>query len=346
MKQYLNTTLRNIAWFKQAHELEQMDMQPDFQRHNVWTKKQQAYLVDTILRGYPIPEIYMQEKIKDDGSTEYLIVDGKQRITAILQFLDGYFGLNSDDSPEWANSKFSDLEPQLKRFFYEYNFVVRLLPEMTDSELRSIFQRLNRNVASLNKQELRQATYWGEFITTMNLISDYELWSKINIFSANDIRRLLDVEYISELTIAMLSGLQNKKDKIDDYYKIYEENFPEKERIMYSFNYLLERILDILPDINETRWNKKTDFYTLFLVMYEINEVINLNGIDLCKWNTAIKEFGTKVDGLVSTKEVMSEGNIDSRFEIYARNIRASSDLKSRRARYDVLKIYLMEISN
>lgn len=342
MKQYLNTTLRNIVWFKSVHDTNQLDMRPDFQRNTVWSNKQKSYLIDTILRGYPIPEIYMQEIVYENGYSEYLIVDGKQRITSILEFMDDRFRLDKKDSPEWANLKFSELSIDDKRRFYEYNFVIRMLPTMDEDEIRSIFQRLNRNVASLNSQELRQATYWGEFITLINEISNWEIWSKIDIFSSNDIRRMLDEEYISELVVAMLHGLQNKKEKLDDYYKIYEEEFNEKDRIKHEFEHILNKIIDLIPNINETRWNKKTDFYTLFLVLY--SHISDLELVDTKAFRDKLMNFANAIDELQETANADRKGTYDDNVMIYSKNIRASSDLGSRRKRHEALNNYLYDL--
>lgn len=344
MKQFLNTTLRNVIWFKQIHQSGELDMKPDFQRNQVWTNKQKSYLIDTILRGYPIPEIYIQELIDIAGMAKYLIIDGQQRIKSILQFMEGKYFLNGEDSPEWADMYFDDLSMQDKKKIYEYNFVIRILPEMSEGEIRSIFQRLNRNVVVLNKQELRQATYWGEFISLMNNIANRKAWKKIGAFSQNDVRRMLDVEFISEITVAMLNGIQNKKDKLDDYYRIYEEQFDEKDEISEAFEVILGEIIRILPEISYTRWSKKTDFYTLFLVMYE-----NINQLPLSEekrsglYDDLIK-FGKEVDMYQKTSSDKKERIDNENIVLYSNNIRASSDFGSRKRRDEALNNYLKEV--
>lgn len=112
---------------------------------------------------------------------------------------------------------------------FEYNFVVRLLPDMPDEEVRAIFQRVNKNTTSLNAQELRHATYWGPFIKLMEEISDFEFWSDAGLFSANDRRRMIDIEFISEIAVAVLNGLQNKKKRLEEFYQQYETSFEEGE---------------------------------------------------------------------------------------------------------------------
>ena len=62
MQDYLNSTRRSVTWFKQAQDRNQLVMRPPLQRRPVWTESQQSFLIDTILRGYPIPELYLQEE--------------------------------------------------------------------------------------------------------------------------------------------------------------------------------------------------------------------------------------------------------------------------------------------
>jgi len=199
---FLNTTTRNVHWFVKANGSGELRMNPPFQRNLVWVERQKSFLIDSILSGLPIPEIYMQDLVNDQAEAQYIVVDGQQRLSAVLEFVEGRFPIDEKDSPAWGDMFFDDLSPEDRRRIYQYDFIVRQLPEMDDSQLRKVFQRLNRNVVALNKQELRQATYWGSFIELMNKISNWEYWSAIGLFSPNDVRRMLDVEYVSELAIA------------------------------------------------------------------------------------------------------------------------------------------------
>ena len=224
-KKFLNTTTRNVHWLVKTHEAGELDMKPPFQRNPVWVHRQKSFLIDTILSGLPIPEIYMQDLVDDEGDARYIVVDGQQRIRAVLEYVAGEYAVDAKDTPTWGDMYFDDLKPEERKRIRQYDFVVRQLPELDDVQIREVFQRLNKNVAALNKQELRQATYWGPFIKLMNEISDWDEWSGFGLFSANDIRRMLDVELISELSIAILNGHQNKKAKLEHYYQVYEESF-------------------------------------------------------------------------------------------------------------------------
>ena len=89
MSSFLNTTNRNVVWFKETAATHQLDMAPPYQRNPVWLEKQKSYLIDTILNGLPIPELYMQTTVTADGVAKYTVVDGQQRIRSVLEFLEG-----------------------------------------------------------------------------------------------------------------------------------------------------------------------------------------------------------------------------------------------------------------
>lgn len=338
MINYLNTTTYNITWFKKTNDANELQMSPPFQRKPVWTERQKSYLIDSILNGYPIPEIYIQEKITEDGATQYVIVDGQQRIRSVLEYISGAFTIADGESENWEGMKFDDLSGETKIKFFAYKFVVRCLPEMTDEEVRSIFQRINKNNVKLNEQELRQSTYSGAFINSMNRISDKSYWKDLALFSAEKVRRMLDVEYISELTIAYLNGHQNKKDKLDYYYALYENEYLETERVEETFDKVCYELLQILPEIRKTRWNHLVDFYTLFHVLADKvddlpfapnTKAIHDKLISFSEWVTLLQ----KQD---------SETQIDNTYAIdYAAGIRNSSDLNARKKRYNALKSFL-----
>lgn len=241
MQRYLNTTQHNVIWFKRAFDAGELIINPPFQRNPVWSERQKGALIDTILLEYPIPELYMQELTDASGHQQHVVVDGQQRIRAVLSFLAGEFVLD-DESPRWAGFAFDDLAAEERRRIYEYSFVVRLLPEMPDEELRAIFHRINRNTVTLNQQELRKATYWGPFIRLMEELSEQDFWTTAGIFTANDRRRMLDVEYVSELAVAALNGLQNKKKNLEEFYQQYETQFDDAERLRGLFFKVLGEI--------------------------------------------------------------------------------------------------------
>jgi hypothetical protein len=331
MQKFLESTTQNIGWFVKRNELDELELKAPFQRNPVWSDRQKAYLIDTILQGYPIPEIYLQEIVDADGNSKFIVVDGQQRLRACIDYVAGKFALDGEDSPDFPDFDFDELSASQKKQIFAYKFVVRCLPEMDEAQLRTMFQRLNRNVVALNRQELRHSTYWGKFISTVERIADDERWSHTAIFSPNDVRRMLDIEFVSELAVALIHGLQNKKEDLDNWYKAYEKEFPQQSMVEDTFRNVLVELTKMLPEISTTRWSKKSDFYTLFLVMARSVEVFPLNKNSRKRFSASLIEFGSAVDkfisGSSSTKAPRSVRRYSKAVE------KAASDLSSRKVR-------------
>jgi len=369
MSKFLTTTNKTIVWFKKANDNGDLQMKPPFQRNPVWTLPQKSYLIDSILNGYPVPELYMQEFVDENGNEQHIIIDGQQRTRACLDFIEGKFSIKADESPTWGGMKFDDLSGEDKKKIYGYTFIVRVLPEMSDDDIRGIFQRLNKNVVALNTQELRQATYWGPFIQTMQEIANYKYWNTTGIFSPLNTRRMMDIEYISELSVAVLHGFQNKKETLDKYYQEYEEEFEARDDLISTFQTVIYELEQLYPDIKTTRWKKKTDFYSLFLYLSSHEKLLPLTSDKRFQVRRILDEFSAMVDSYVSLdqndtalstasenwaillpkpqssltddidKVSNPEVNTDywTIIDNYGKSIRASSDLGNRKRRHIAL---------
>src|SRR3954454_6766461 len=123
-QRFLEATTHTISWFWKRFQNDELELQPPFQRNPVWQEKQQAYLMDTVLHGYPIPELYLQTLVDESGNEKYVVVDGQQRIRACLEFLAGGYPLG-EESGVLAGSYFEDLTPTQRQQNFRYKFVVR-----------------------------------------------------------------------------------------------------------------------------------------------------------------------------------------------------------------------------
>lgn len=333
---YLHTTHRTVNWFRKTFEAEELVLTPPYQRQAVWTPLQQSYLLDTILNGLPIPELYMQDVGDADGNEKHIVVDGQQRIRAVLEYVEGQYSLEGPDvSAPWRNREFKDLHDDQKKCILGYKFVVRILPaELRDEDIRAVFSRINKNVVNLNDQELRNATYSGEFIEAIQKIADDDpFWADSGIFSANDHRRMLDHEFISELVVACLHGLQNKKDRLDDYYQRYETNFENRAEVAELFKVTTLEIARILPNLRSTRWRKRSDFYTMFTEFASRNQRMPFDEGNLDVIRGRIVRFGNEVDEILKLDD-RDRGGFDRNVITYARGVsRAASDRGNRIAR-------------
>jgi hypothetical protein len=344
MSDFTETTRRTVAWVKRALDADILEVKPPYQRNPVWLDPQKSSLIDTILHGYPVPELYMQDLIDSSGNEKHFVVDGQQRIRACMEYVEGKFELDGDESPSYAEMTFEDLSDDDKKKVWGYPFIVRLMPDVPEEEMRDIFKRINRYNMALNRQELRHATYWGEFITSMEGLAEHEYWVSSGVFSANDFRRMLDVEFISELAVAVLHGPQNKKASLDRWYKTYEEEFEDRDEIEQTFERVLGEFSSLLPDIKSTRWRRTSDFYTLFTTFADHEEDLPLAQEGRTAARKKLVGFSTEVTAALA-KDPPKNVKVSVRARRYARNVeRAASDLARRQVRKKELEALLANV--
>lgn len=146
----------------------ELQIAPDFQRRDVWKQRQRAELVESIIMGIPLPIIYLFETA--DGKKQ--VVDGRQRITTIIDFLEDDFQLKElRILPQYNNMKFSDLPPKIQGIFEDYQILCYVIQPPTPERVKyDIFDRVNRGGTKLNSQEMRSALYQGKATTLVDEI--------------------------------------------------------------------------------------------------------------------------------------------------------------------------------
>lgn len=131
---------------------------PKVQRELVWTLSQKQLLIDSLLKDYDIPKLYFRKT--GDGETKYEIIDGQQRINAIIEFLDNKYPLAKDADPiegiEVAGKKFCDLDPELQIELTQRSLDIVFLEGYDDTETEETFLRL-QNGTPLKAPEKRRA---------------------------------------------------------------------------------------------------------------------------------------------------------------------------------------------
>jgi ElaB/YqjD/DUF883 family membrane-anchored ribosome-binding protein len=322
-----NSSEESVAWFRDRYFEGTLRIRPPYQRKPIWSAKQKCYLVESILLGLPVPEIYVQLSTSAEGSSEYAIVDGQQRIRSILQFVGSETDpteaeqnkfpldkLKADSS--WRNKTFAELSDKEKRTFYGYKFAVRYLNTDNDDEVRDMFERLNKYLTPLKPQELRNATYTGPFIKLAEKLADDEYWAENRIVTPPAIRRMIDVEFMSELLIGVMHGPQGGSPRIiDEYYKQYEDyedQFPDQQRTERLFRLALETVRTILPEIKGTRWGNKTDFYTLFVALSFLLRSGDLPKSKVKDVRRSLQKFARDIDsGLTRGETGLSKSEIE-----------------------------------
>ena len=115
-------TVGDFARMKSTSELE---IQPKFQRRSLWTPDARSYLIDTIVRGLPMPKIYLRRCAPDpDMPPVFEVVDGQQRLRSIFHYLSNDFVLKQKHNRDFPNLHFDELPDPLQRSILGYSIAV------------------------------------------------------------------------------------------------------------------------------------------------------------------------------------------------------------------------------
>jgi len=190
---------------------EKIDLSPKMQRRDVWDASKKSKLIESILLNIPIPQIILAEKSENKG--QYLIIDGKQRLLSITQFLNT-LDHNKDNGPSFKDLKLKDLEVlsnlnnlTAKEIFLKEDLsgYIDIFENQTlrtiiiknwkdESVLFTVFNRLNTGTEPLSAQELRMTLYPGPFMDFVNYSELEELQQILGTTGLDS--RMRDVELI------------------------------------------------------------------------------------------------------------------------------------------------------
>jgi hypothetical protein len=150
----------NLNTLAELIQSKTIDLSPRYQRRFRWDDARQSKLIESFLMNVPVPPIFLNE----DRYGKYSVIDGKQRLSAIFEFLRGRLKLCDLEVFSDINGKtFDDLPPDLQN-------VIKLRPTLraviilrqSDEDIKfEVFQRLNTGGVRLNPQEIRNSTWPG-----------------------------------------------------------------------------------------------------------------------------------------------------------------------------------------
>ena len=173
--------LYSIYELKRMYDEKRICVDPQFQRSYVWSNKQKSELIESVIMQIPLQLIYLAEN--EDGSL--VVIDGRQRLTTLFQFLDNKFCLKDlKILPQINGMKFdelihSNLYSRYVTIIEDTQLVVQIIKYPTKDRVKfDIFDRVNRGGTPLNKQEMRNALYQGNATKLLDELSKMRSFQK------------------------------------------------------------------------------------------------------------------------------------------------------------------------
>lgn len=245
-----------------------LEIAPDFQRRFVWTQEHQEKFIDTILNGFPFPEIYVcrgETNIKTLKTTEK-VIDGQQRLTTIVNYIENNF-----DKALTIVKPFSELDDDIRESFLEYELVVRDIGKVSEEIIKEVFRRINLTKFKLEDIEIHNAVYDGKFISSAKNLSNQIDLIKYDVFYDSELTRMIDVHFF----LLVLSTLENESYFTRDaevekciiaYNEVYENEKLRKGQVLKAFH-----LLDSLEIPLDSIWFRKSNFFTLIVELAKEN---------------------------------------------------------------------------
>ena len=253
------------------HRSDELNLTPWYQRRSTWTTPQKSYLINTLHEQKPVPAIYVRYYLDfDKGKTIREIVDGQQRTRAIIGYCEDQFPAKYPLSIQ--KQFFSQLSREKQEIFLLTAIPIGYLLGATDRDVIDIFGRINSISKTLNSQERRNAKYSGEFkqFSLEQASSRLNLWREYNLFAANDIARMLEVQFISDLVLNLLAEkiCDFSPTKLDALYRQHEVMFPHEKDIAARLDRLFDFIVSLdVASIRDTIFVRQPILFSLLLVL-------------------------------------------------------------------------------
>ena len=241
-----------IEWIKK----DLINLHPPYQRNFIWSSKDQKLLIDSIMKGYPLPNFFVYRK--NDGT--YDMVDGQQRATTISKYVKGDF---ADSDMHY----YQDID-QDRFMSYLLNVTEVYDIDTTNGEsLEDFYYLVNKRGVHLNTAEANKAYYHNApFMALVNELMDLQELSDLDIFTTKTVQRMNDRSLIEELVAFLFKGnITDKRKAVDELLESTLE--AEKiEQVRKEFSSIMEILcrLNVVKPIKDTRFKQRNDFYTLF----------------------------------------------------------------------------------
>ncbi len=297
---------------------------PEFQRRLVWTNKDKSHFLDSILRGYPFPEIYLAdgEVDLDTGDGTQLLVDGLQRVSTIVQYFEADSDLRLMSVPPYK----SLLEEEKQRFL-QYDVSVRDLGQVNRTEIIEVFQRINATKYALKDIEINNAVYNGALRQFADDLASEPFFYDHKVFNATDYKRMGDLRFSLLVIITVLGGYFNRDDAFEEYLERYNEEFDAADDVRT----IIAQALDFIDECgftNSSRAWRKADLFTLIIevALALINSNIKLSPTDVVN---RVQKFYDSISN------DLSDGSISGIY--YKAALQASNDRLNRMRRGEII---------
>lgn len=328
-----------------------LNLSPGFQRESVWTNKDRQKLIDSVLRNYPIPAIFLYRR-QENGEIIYDVIDGKQRLESFLMFMgiirgnqfEAKLQLPGKEEREWVSWK-SLQRKSVQHLIMGYK-ITTIEVNGDASDVMELFVRINSTGKALTAAEKRHAKYYhSEFLKTAGKLANrferYLVSSKI--LTDAQISRMKHIELMCELmTSAHRQDVINKKAALDAMMKPQAVTYVQANKLSGKITTAINRIKKMFPKLHQTRFHQISDFYSLVVLIIKFedeNLILTNKRRNKLAWNLLVA-FSTGVDDarLLQKKALGVPAGLEKSREYLLTVIQSTDEYNQRKRREQILR--------
>jgi hypothetical protein len=344
------TTTKSILDLQNLYENDHLNLEPGFQRQSVWGERDRAKLIDSILRNYPLPAIFLYKR-HEGGNLVFDVIDGKQRLESVFMFTGAMRGryntrtqLPASETLDWVDWKLLRRKG-LQHLVTGYEIpVIEVDGEF--GEMIEVFVRINSTGKALTQQERRHARYYDSLFLkeASHLANRFENYFRANgIFSVGQLSRMKHVELMCELMLSLERGdVLNKKAALDQVMKTRPIDGRQLGKASRMVTTALNRLRRMFPQLKSTRLRQVTDFYTLAVLIGKFEReglILTDRRRNRLAWDL-LRAFATKVDEVRELQRKAKGARPDQ--ELYREYLltvsQMTDDVNQRRKREQILE--------
>tara|TARA_R110000868_G_scaffold411692_1_gene707582 strand:- start:268 stop:1326 length:1059 start_codon:yes stop_codon:yes gene_type:complete len=297
-------------------------LNPYFQRNFVWRDVHKREFIDTILKGYPFPQIFLArgDINVDNLQSSTCVVDGQQRLTTIRDYIDDEFSvdghffseLDVDERARLLKYEVAvidfDLEPRdprlieifhrLNRTYYSVSAIEKISTEFGPSELMVVAKMLN---GEFRDNDVEIGDEENAFLATPNIPAESMAWASEQelgsyeqimngdfVFSNQEIKRQVPLMFTLNLICTYLEGYYNRNTRVKELLERHQNNFAEKDEFVRRVNLASDGVLSMnLP--NTSMWWNKANLYSL------LTEALTVERVDWAALAPRLIQFEAEV---------------------------------------------------
>lgn len=255
-------------------ESQTLIMKPFFQRRLVWTNVDKERFIETVLLGFPFPEIFIAtgERIQGKPGRVKWLVDGLQRVSTLHEYYRGSPDLVFRDITPYA-----ELEGDQRDAFLDYPVAIRDLGPRSPDQIKKVFHRINSTDYALTSMERLNAMFSGSYKKYCESLADHAFFKKHAIFTKGDRKRMYDLSFCVILVTTLMSTYYHREEKNEEYLERYNDLFEQEAAIAGALD-LVFKFIEKCEFPPKARPWKKTDLFTLIV---ELHSVLVRKGVEL-----------------------------------------------------------------